>query len=212
MGERSLQGLASCLIQLGRLTEAAQRLRDSVLEARELDDWRGIGIAAEGLARERLAADDPDEAATLLGAGERIWRQTLGAVPSSLRADHDECMRATRERLGEARFADRWQRGAQLSMAATVTRMLGPAPGHALPSVRGEVASLTPREKQVLELIARGRRNRQIATELVISERTVESHVEHILAKLGLESRTQAAAWATRMAPGSSRRTNGPVD
>jgi LuxR family maltose regulon positive regulatory protein len=54
---------------------------------------------------------------------------------------------------------------------------------------------LTPREREVAVLVARGLTNRQIADELVISERTAETHVQHILGKLDLSSRAQLAAW-----------------
>jgi DNA-binding NarL/FixJ family response regulator len=59
-------------------------------------------------------------------------------------------------------------------------------------------ATLTPRERDVLALVADGRSNREIARALVVSERTARTHVSNILAKLGLASRTQAALWATR--------------
>jgi DNA-binding NarL/FixJ family response regulator len=55
---------------------------------------------------------------------------------------------------------------------------------------------LTAREREVAAMVARGHSNRAIADELVIAERTVEGHVANILAKLGLEARTQIAAWA----------------
>lgn len=55
---------------------------------------------------------------------------------------------------------------------------------------------LTPREREVLALIADGRSNREMAGELVLSERTIETHVANVLGKLGLANRTQAAAWA----------------
>lgn len=58
--------------------------------------------------------------------------------------------------------------------------------------------SLTPREREVLSLIAEGNSNRQIAQTLVVSERTARTHVSNILSKLGLASRTQAALWAVR--------------
>jgi DNA-binding NarL/FixJ family response regulator len=58
--------------------------------------------------------------------------------------------------------------------------------------------ALTPREREILVLVAQGRSNRDIAGALVISERTARTHVSNVLAKLGLASRTQAALWAVR--------------
>jgi DNA-binding NarL/FixJ family response regulator len=55
---------------------------------------------------------------------------------------------------------------------------------------------LTPREREVIALLARGYSNRQIGETLVITERTAEIHVGNILGKLGFTSRTQAAAYA----------------
>ncbi len=57
---------------------------------------------------------------------------------------------------------------------------------------------LSPRESEVVELIAQALTNRQIASRLVLSERTVETHVRSVLAKLGLRSRTEIAAWSLR--------------
>ncbi len=65
----------------------------------------------------------------------------------------------------------------------------------ALPS---ESAELTRREHEVLELIAAGRSNKRIAFELGIAEKTVKTHVGHVLAKLGVSDRTQAALLAVR--------------
>jgi NarL family two-component system response regulator LiaR len=63
---------------------------------------------------------------------------------------------------------------------------------------RGAVDELTPRELEVLCLIARGRSNKRIALELGVAEKTVKTHVSHVLAKLGLSDRTQAALYAVR--------------
>jgi len=58
--------------------------------------------------------------------------------------------------------------------------------------------ALTPREREVVVLVAQGKSNRDIADALVISERTARTHVSNVLVKLGLASRTQAALWAVR--------------
>jgi DNA-binding NarL/FixJ family response regulator len=57
---------------------------------------------------------------------------------------------------------------------------------------------LTAREWAVAKLVAQGRSNRLIGTELVVSERTIDTHVSHILRKLGLGSRAQIAAWVVQ--------------
>jgi DNA-binding NarL/FixJ family response regulator len=57
------------------------------------------------------------------------------------------------------------------------------------------LSSLTPREREVAELIGQGLSNRQIATRLVTSVRTAETHVENVLRKLGFSSRARVAAW-----------------
>jgi non-specific serine/threonine protein kinase len=65
---------------------------------------------------------------------------------------------------------------------------------------------LTRREREVADLIAKGLTNKEIAARLVISQRTAEGHVEHILVKLGFTSRTRIAAWAASLSTG-----NGPA-
>lgn len=65
-------------------------------------------------------------------------------------------------------------------------------------SPRAEAAGLTARESEVLALIGQGRTNRQIARELGVAEKTIKTHVSHVLAKLGLADRTQAALYAAR--------------
>jgi DNA-binding NarL/FixJ family response regulator len=68
--------------------------------------------------------------------------------------------------------------------------------GHQEPE---ELASLTPQERRILELIAQGMTNRQIGNELFLAEKTVKNYVSSLLAKLGLQRRTQAAVLANRL-------------
>jgi DNA-binding NarL/FixJ family response regulator len=81
------------------------------------------------------------------------------------------------------------------SVTRTVIERMAAQPA---PAVRASalLADLTPREREVLELIARGRSNGEIATALVIEESTVKTHVKRILGKLGLRDRIQAVIFA----------------
>jgi two-component system, NarL family, response regulator DevR len=63
-------------------------------------------------------------------------------------------------------------------------------------------ASLTAREREILDLIADGRTNRQIGEELFLAEKTVKNYVSSVLAKLGMERRTQAAVYGAQLRPG----------
>lgn len=104
-------------------------------------------------------------------------------------ADADEVAQAIR-----AAYAGR------MHLDSTVARLLADS----LRGPRRIGEDLTPREREVLGLVAEGASNRQIAETLVVSERTARTHVSAILSKLGLVSRTQAALWAVRegLAPG----------
>ncbi len=77
-----------------------------------------------------------------------------------------------------------------------------PAPAKAAP-ISKEMEGLTEREREVLDLIARGLSNREIAAKMVISEKTVKTHVSNLLGRLGLEDRTRAAIWALKHGLGS---------
>ena len=67
------------------------------------------------------------------------------------------------------------------------------------------LASLTPQERRILDLVAEGQTNRQIAANLYLAEKTVKNYVSNLLTKLGMERRTQAATYATRLAERSAQ-------
>ena len=67
------------------------------------------------------------------------------------------------------------------------------------------LAGLTPQERRVLDLIADGQTNRQIAATLFLAEKTVKNYVSSLLSKLGMERRTQAATYAARLDERSTR-------
>ena len=69
------------------------------------------------------------------------------------------------------------------------------------------LAQLTGQERRILDLISEGRTNRQIAEAMYLAEKTVKNYVSHLLAKLGMERRAEAAAYAARL----SERRRGPA-
>jgi DNA-binding NarL/FixJ family response regulator len=90
-----------------------------------------------------------------------------------------------------------------IRLAAAGEAMIDPAVAARLVDALGEDRrasdpELTPREQEVLDLIERGYANKRIALELGIAEKTVKTHVSHVLAKLGVSDRTQAALYAAR--------------
>ncbi|MFL5588306.1 MAG: response regulator transcription factor [Ktedonobacteraceae bacterium] len=76
---------------------------------------------------------------------------------------------------------------------------LSSSPSPPQPQSPAEAMGLTEREREVLRLIVQGRTNSEIATELIISEATVKTHINHIFAKLGLATRTHAVVLAHQL-------------
>ncbi len=88
--------------------------------------------------------------------------------------------------------AAKTQCGHRSCPTASTTSLLG------LQAAPNPLADLTPREREVIRLVADGRSDREIGDELFITTRTASTHVTNILGKLALPSRTAAAAWAIR--------------
>jgi DNA-binding NarL/FixJ family response regulator len=107
---------------------------------------------------------------------------------------------SARAQLPEAAFAAAWAAGRALSADEAIAEALALAKAVAATPVPAPAAphGLTPRELDVLRLIAEGLSNREIGQRLSVSERTVESHVLRVLTKLHLSSRTAATAYAIR--------------
>jgi predicted ATPase/DNA-binding CsgD family transcriptional regulator len=147
--------------------------------------------------------DDAPRAARLFGAADGVMRQVGGTLVARGPTGplHEEYVSRARRTLGVPRFDEAYQAG----LAMTIEDATAIATGSRLAKVRTVAAEarhpdtqgLTSRELEVAQLIARGLTNKQIAAALVISQRTAEGHVEHVLTKLGYTSRAQVATWVT---------------
>jgi DNA-binding NarL/FixJ family response regulator len=166
------------------LARAAEELEAPLLRATAAAA-EGEVLLAEGDARAALAA---------LRAAWAGWQE--------LEAPYE----AARARVGIGlacrALGDRDSAAMELDAARWAFQRLGAAPDLArLEALAGDgpagaAGGLTAREVEVLRLVATGRTNRAIASELVLSERTVDRHVSNILTKLGVPSRAAATAWA----------------
>ncbi len=141
-------------------------------------------------------------AAKLLGAGNCLF-ETLGAVRVPVtQSEHDRAMVDLREALGEEALAAAWTEGRAMTTEQAIEYALAEPDRDERTKVspqtmKEKFGGLTPREREVAVLIAQGKSNPEIAEALVVSERTVTTHVSNILSKLGFTSRTQVASWAT---------------
>jgi len=164
----------------------------------------------EGLAAVASARGDYRRAARLFGAGE-VFRALTGDSRSLVGDNsYNHHLAMTRSVLGEKDFGTVWAAGQAMTFDEAIefalastdasTAKVAPEEGNAAGAGRAEEhpGSLTPREREVAVLVAQGASNREIAARLFISERTAQTHVQHILDKLGFTSRTQIAAWTVQ--------------
>ena len=130
------------------------------------------------------ASDAPEDVIAVIRSGARGYVTKTISGPELVAAVH-------RVAAGDAVFSPRLA-GFVLDAFAS-----GPAPDVSEPSFDPELDQLTPREREVLRLIARGYTYKEIARELYISVKTVETHVSSVLRKLQLSTRHQLTRWAT---------------
>jgi DNA-binding CsgD family transcriptional regulator len=148
----------------------------------------------------RLAADDGNHtyATRLLGAAETM-RQRTGQVRFPMyQAGYDAVVAATREALGESEFDAARAEGAGLSTEEAIAYAQRGRGERKRPT--SGWGSLTPMEQDVVQLVREGLGNKDIGARLFISPRTVQTHLTHVYAKLGLISRVQLVQEAGRQA------------
>ncbi len=171
--------------------DAAERFaREAIVTDRGFDDPVGECLMLEVLSWVDAERGLADRAAILLGATDARWRLIGSAITvhgPQLAAHHDRCVDELRRRLGPQRYDKLVGAGGHLDPDEAVAFALEPKT-----TVAG---GLSAREREVAMRIHRGMSNRDIAEELVLSVRTVDTHVQRILGKLGFSSRAQIAAW-----------------
>jgi DNA-binding CsgD family transcriptional regulator len=181
-------------LELGDEARAAPLFADALTVFVDLGLIIRVPECLLGLARLAATRGDGVAAARLVGAAEALVEMT-GYAPSSIDPTDVE-----RSLLAQPESAAARLEGRRLPLAEVVAEALAVADRAAAIPAQAEPAGfgLTPRELEVLRLVAAGRSNQEIADDLSIGYRTVTTHASNILAKLGLDSRTAAAAYAIR--------------
>ncbi|MFD2421881.1 LuxR C-terminal-related transcriptional regulator [Amycolatopsis pigmentata] len=183
----------------GDVRVATTHMREALRLKGLFADSAGIASCIDTLALAAASSGDAERVARLLGAAEERWKP-IGRPLTSMDFLLERRARAqaeARAALGDQAFEAACQHGRHLTADEAVAYALGKIPA---PAVAKAVSPLTPREDQVARLVAQGLSNKDIAGTLVISQRTAETHVEHILVKLGFTSRTQVATWLSSSA------------
>ena len=207
------QGAASCRAyaqwclgvarwRAGDHRQATRHLRAGVRLFQSVHDLTGIGFAVQALSWCAASASPDERAARMHGASRVVWR-TIGAKfgeSDTYGRLEEQSMLTVREALGAEQFETSLAAGESCSFDQAIALALGEddraeeACERRGPPDRGP-AGLTRREAQIAGLLAEGSTNKEIAARLVISQRTVETHVDNILGKLGISSRAQVAGW-----------------
>ena len=185
----ALVARARVALAQGEPDQAERDSHDALVAAARTGGYFKVADGLECLGR--LAADGGNcpHAARLLGAADSIRQRNGEARFPMYQADYDAAVAAVREALGQDGFDTFWAEGAALSTEEAIAyaqRGRGerkrPASGW---------GSLTPMELDVVRLVAEGLGNKEVGARLFISPRTVQTHLTHVYAKLGVTSRVQ---------------------
>jgi non-specific serine/threonine protein kinase len=191
-------GLATTRWLLADRDEAAAQACAALSTMRDLDDPIGVALCLDTLSWAAAGQRQPVRALTLLSAVDAAWSAIQIGLPNTLRAQHQAAAAVAQAAASESACQAAVEKGAAMSQAEAVAFALGESRSPASPAglLRDDGRPhLTCREQEVAALIAQGTSNSNIAAALVISARTVETHVQHIMNKLGCGTRAQIAAW-----------------
>jgi non-specific serine/threonine protein kinase len=168
----------------------------SLMSWRRLGHRRGTVLCLAGFASVIAHRGHLVDATRLLGATEAACEREAVALEPIARTTFESTVNRVRGRVSPIRFEAAWSHGRGLGADEALSMALAVSGEQDPDNLSRE--QLSGREREVAQLIAEGLTNRRVAERLVISERTVDRHVENVLRKLGYASRAQIAAWAAQ--------------
>jgi non-specific serine/threonine protein kinase len=194
-----LRNLGHSCLHLGDIERAFTLFRESMTVQQTLRNMPGIAECLIGFAAIAIQQDMPAAGARLLGAAEAVTgkRVTVATAWRATRLEFEHNLELARTGLSESDFEAEQTTGHAMSLEQAIDYALNlpRKPGMA-PATEVTPDGLTGRECEIVALIGQGKSNGEIAAELVLSKRTVETHVSNILSKLSLTNRAQIVRWA----------------
>jgi len=170
--------------------------------AQETGDQRAVAYGFEGVATavalQGAGVQGARLAARLYGAADTLRVALDIPLPPADYALNERSIIAARNTLGETAFAAAWAEGEALELEQAIEEAAAADSTPTQPNADTSAPLISRREREVIALLAEGCTNRQIAAELGLAPRTVDTHVGNILRKLGLSTRQEVAAWAAQ--------------
>jgi predicted ATPase/class 3 adenylate cyclase/DNA-binding NarL/FixJ family response regulator len=192
----ALTNRARVAVAEGDPEQADRDAHDALATAASTQAYSGVPDVLECLTTLADDAGSRLEAARLFGAAYAM-RERMGAVRFKVWDNaYDASVAAVRDALGDNDFDAAWSEGAALSTEEAIAYAQRGRGQRKRPT--SGWGSLTPTERDVVRLLSEGLGNKDIATRLFVSPRTVQTHLTHVYTKLGLTSRVQLAQEAAR--------------
>lgn len=192
-----LHNLGHTCLHLGNVDRAQALFRESMAAQQEQENRPGMAECLIGFAALALVGDLPAAGARLLAAAVTAGGQHVTSEWAATRLEYEHYLARARDGLTDRAFQAAQAAGRALSLEHAVANAWDVARQlTTVQKARKQLDELTPREREVAALIAQAKSNQEIAEELVISKRTVETYVSNIRAKLAFTQRAQIVRWA----------------
>lgn len=183
----------------GEHSAAARAIAESIGCFQELGTPAWIAACFEVFAQIAADLQHPQLAARIAATAAELRQAKATPIPPIHQQRHDAVLAGLRQELGNEGYVLAWEQGRHLGLDEAIAIVQRPLPATGATDTQpGMEGLLTRREQEILELVADGLSNQEIAARLYISPRTTTTHISNILRKLGVSSRTAAVAAARR--------------
>lgn len=193
----ALQNLGHTCLHLNDVERAKALFSESMTRHQEQGNRSGVTECLLGFAALAIASGLFAAGARLLASAAALGGRHITSEWAATRMEYEHYLERAHTSLGEKTFQAEQAAGQQLSLEQAVAyAQIVARKAAAAQQTRQQLDQLTPREREVAVLIAQAKSNDEIAAALVVSKRTVESHIAHIRSKLGFTERAQIVRWA----------------